>query len=407
MVIKSETNSLDIKILLILAFFIFVSAAAMDVYIPAIPSIQEAFHTNQENMQITLSIFVLILGLGQLFSGSISDQVGRKKVLIFSGCCFILGSISCALSHSIQMLIVARIIEAVGSCGITVVTFAIARDLFDGKSLSSAYSLINCGLGLSPLIAPIIGGYLTRWFGWRSTFSFVSILGVVLLLFAVFTVKETLVNAKKISIKTLVTGYYQVLCNHDFVSYSVFSIVGMSVFFAFFSVSPFIIIKELEIPEYEFGFYYFLVGIFFICGSYATSKLAQVFSNYILALLGVIGTIFSGMIMLFLYLFYKESIISFIFPSVAAVFSCALMLASGTGGAMMPFKEQAGSATALLGALQFLICAIVGYWIMSCEQQELIYYLSLSIISLGSFALFVALVMKSFSNERDRLIKIK
>ena len=79
------------------------------------------------------------------------------------------------------------------------------------------------------------------------------------------------------------------------------------------------------------------------------------------------------------------------------------MLGSGTGGAMMPFKRQAGSATALLGALQFFICAIVEYWVMSCEQQKLIYYLSLSIIGLGSFALIVVLIIKSWGVDRSRL----
>lgn len=375
--------------IVMLAFFIFVSASAMDVYLPAIPIIRDLFSVGQESVQLTLSIFIFILGIGQLIIGPISDQIGRKKILVGSALCFLIGTAICALSTSIHMLIFARGIEAVGSCGITVVTFAIARDLFEGPKLSRAYSLINCGVGISPLIAPVIGSYLTEWFGWRSNFIFIGFLGTILLLLSIFSVKETLsTTTKKMDLKKFYKGYFPILRHPTFLFYAIFAVSAMSLFFSFFSASPVVIVRDLQKPVQNFGFYFLMVGLSFIIGSYISSKITKKYNNRNIALFGASCGLAAGILMLTSYLIWGTTITGFILPNMLAAFGCAFMMAAGAGGAMEPFKENAGTAAALLGVLEFFIAAIVGSLLMRASS-DLTFYLSLTMMGVSSCALVV------------------
>ena len=179
------------QVILILLPFGLSFAFGLDMYVPIIPQMSEIFNTTPSMVQLTLSLFLLTTGLGQLFIGPLSDQVGRKKILTLSSLLFVFGSLMCAYSTTIGWLIGARICSSLGACGMLVTTFALVRDLFTGNQSGQMYSFLNGAIGISPTFAPIFGGYLALYFGWQSIFFSLALLGIIAFLITGFFVEET------------------------------------------------------------------------------------------------------------------------------------------------------------------------------------------------------------------------
>lgn len=351
---------------ILLAPLVFSFAFAMDIYIPAVPAMKEVLHTSQANIQLTLSIFMLVSGLGQLILGPAADQFGRRKLIL---CCiflFIFGSLGCALANSIETLILARVFQALGGCGMMVGAFAIVRDLFAGNEAATVYSFLNCGVGMSPLFAPIIGSYLVEWFNWRAGFIFLTIMGLLILVSTLFKIKETLSpkNILKIDHKIFLR-YWKILTNGTFITYSLCASAGLIYFFVFFSSSPYIIINLLHVPVKNFGYYFFIVGATFFLGSLLSGKISEKAGIFNTVLLGTILMLIAGLMMWAWYAMAGVGTLQFLLPSMLAAVGGSFMMGSGLGGAMQPFAEVAGSAAALAGCLEFLSSAIFGSMIMS------------------------------------------
>lgn len=371
----------------LLAPFVFSFAFAMDIYIPAVPAMKEVLHTTQANIQLTLSLFMLATGLGQLVMGPLTDQYGRRFLSLISVILFALGSLLCAVAHTIQLLILARIIQSFGGCGMLVVAFAIVRDLFSGKDAAKVYSFLNCGLGMSPLFAPIIGSYLLHWFDWRAGFIFLTIMAVLIAILAFFKVKETLPAGKRIKVnRGVFLRYWNIINHRTFITYAACATAGMMTFFVFFSSSPYIVINLLHVPVKDFGFYFFTVGSMFFIGSLICGKISGRIGAFATAVMGTALLLLAGLIMLVWYGIHGLSIGEYIFPCMLAGIGGAFMMGAGAGGAMEPFGEMAGSAAAMAGCLEFLCAAIFGTIIMHWPVRSTI-PLSLTMAILGFLVL--------------------
>ena len=150
---------------------------SIDMYLPAMPVMETVFHASTAAVQITLVTFLMGYALGQSLYGPITDRFGRKPPLYFSLLLFIVSSVACAYSPSIAMMSVFRLLQAVGACGGAVMSRAMVRDLFPPEELRFVFSALVLVLGVSPVIAPLIGSYLLLWFGWRAAFITQAILG--------------------------------------------------------------------------------------------------------------------------------------------------------------------------------------------------------------------------------------
>lgn len=377
--------------ILLLAPFVFSFAFAMDIYIPVVPEMQRVFHTSQTNIQLTLTLFLVVIGLGQLFLGPLSDQLGRRPVLIASVTVFVLGSLLCAITHWFSLLILGRIIQALGACGMLVVAFAIVRDLYSGNEAARTYSFLNCGLALSPLFAPIIGSYLVTWFNWRSTFVFLTLLGVLVGLLALIKIKETLPPSRRMEFNAEIFQRYLSIARHpSFIAYTATTSAGLAMFFTFFSSSPYIIINLLHTPVQYFGYYFFIIGISFFMGSLLSGKLADKFGPLRVSILGAVLLCLAGALM---FLWFKTTGLtaaSYLYPCMLAGVAGSFMMGAGAGGAMQPFANVAGSAAALLGCTQFLVGSAIGSWVMSWPMTSTL-PLAISMAALG-LAAFVVLL---------------
>ncbi len=365
------THSKVLPTVCLLAPFVFSFAFAMDVYIPVVPEMKEYFQTSQENVQMTLTLFMLVTGVGQLFMGPLTDQYGRRKVILLGVLSFIVGSLVCVLATSIGMLILGRLIQAFGGCGMMVVAFAIVRDKFSGNDSAKVYSFLNCGLAMSPLFAPIIGSYLASWFNWRAEFIFLIVLGALVLILALWKIKETLTIDKRVKVdRHIFRRYWGILTHPVFISYACCTSAGMTIFFIFFSSSPYIIINLLHAPVQNFGYYFFTVGFTFFLGSMISGKIAENIGPFKTALSGSILMLAAGITMQLWYLSSGLGAAQYLLPCMLAGLGGSFMMGAGVGGAMQPFATIAGSAAALVGCLQFLVAGLIGSFVMRWQVSS-------------------------------------
>lgn len=376
-----------LPMVLMLTPFVFSFAFAMDIYIPAVPQMKNFFHTSQSNIQLTLSIFMWVCGLGQLILGPATDQYGRRPLMIISVLLFIIGSILCTVAQSVGFLTFARVFQSLGGCGMLVTSFAIVRDQFSGRESAKVYSFLNCGLAISPLFAPIIGSYLSKWFNWRAGFLFLTIMSILILILALLKITETLSPEKRTRVdRKIFIRYWEILLNKTFIVNAFCSTVGLSIFFVFFSSSPYIIINLIKVPLQYFGYCFFMVGLTFFIGSLISAKTAERWGTHKTIIWGSSIMLFAGALMFVWYETAGLSLAQFLIPCMIAGIGGALIMGAGLAGAMEPFGHLAGSAAALAGSLEFLGSGLIGSLVMHLQVTSTV-PLSLTMLILSALAL--------------------
>lgn len=379
-------------LVLILTPFVFSFAFGLDIYIPIIPQMTQIFDTSPGLIQLTLSLFLLITGIGQLFIGPLSDQFGRKKIFYIASACYALGSLGCAFSTGITWLILARIVSSLGACGMLVTSFAVVRDLFSNEKSAQMYSFLNGAIGISPTFAPIIGGYLALYFGWQSIFFFLAFLGFFSLLITKRFIKETHPKESRVKMDgAIFSRYGQIFTNRQFIIYSMIAGLGEAVFFCFFSVSPFIIIELLEVPTHQFGYYFAVFGSVIALSGLAGGKVIQKIGVQPTIAIGITLMFCGGGTMLLWHYLTALTLQGFLVPMAIACSGAMFLTGSCASAALEPFGSTAGTASAALGALEFSVASIVGSLLMFFPITSSVPYgvtiLILATLSCGLFLL--------------------
>jgi DHA1 family bicyclomycin/chloramphenicol resistance-like MFS transporter len=332
---------------------------SIDMYLPSMPLLEKVFNATTAQVQITLVTFLLGYALGQALYGPITDRFGRKPPLYASLAIFVLSSIACALSKSVNVLSVFRLLQAVGACGGAVVSRAMVRDLFPPVDLRRIFSMLVLVLGVSPLISPFIGGYLLVWFGWKSVFFTQASLGALTLLAMHFRLAESLApeDVRSLHMDQVVAGYAHLLRDRTFLGASLvcgFSSAGM---FAYIASAPFVFINMYKLPPQQFGWLFAAIAAGLIGASQVNGRMSHKIpiwrvlriSNIVqlvsgIAVLATAATGFGGLVGIFAPVFVYMCATGFVFPN-------------GNTIAMMRHGNMAGTASALLGTNQFVIAA--------------------------------------------------
>jgi Bcr/CflA subfamily drug resistance transporter len=367
------------------------SALAQDIYIPSLPNMVTQLHATPAKVQLTLSLFMIFTGCSQLFIGPLSDHFGRRQPALFSTVLYIIGSLFCSFATNVKWLIIGRILQAIGSCGTMLIAFAVVRDTFTNNTAAKIYSYINSVVGISPLIAPFIGAYLDIWFSWRASFVFLTSFGILTLLLIIYQFEESQAPARKTHLNwKLLQRYFQILKNIHFLTYGICASSSLAVFFTYFSMSPFLLITHLHIPQQRFGIYFATIAVTASIGSYCTAKLLGKISLFKIIVTGCIGMIASAILMISWHLCSGLTLLGFLLPMSLAGFSCSLFSAAAAG-ALEPFENMAGSAAALLGAGQFCIAALVGSIAMQWQINSTV-PLACTILALALINLMICFI---------------
>ncbi|AUJ58932.1 Bcr/CflA family drug resistance efflux transporter [Coxiella-like endosymbiont of Amblyomma americanum] len=383
------------KTVWILTPMVIALALSMDIYVPAVPSMSILFHVSSREMQLTLSLFMLTCSITQLIIGPLSDQYGRRPIGILSIVVFTLGSFLCANATSTLQLIIYRIIQAIGSVGMLVVSFAITRDLYHGEKSSKTYSYLNGIIAFSPMIAPFLGSYLDIHFGWQSTFLFLLITSLWAILNVLLVIPESLPKNKRIPLNSKIFREYKnIFINQIFFNYTFAAAIGLSYLFIFCSISPYIIMRLLHIPESHYGYYFACMGFSFFIGSLLSSFYIGKIGVYKTVTVGFLISCFGGIVMIAWYLIANLTISGFIYPMLLIGVGGTFSLGAGTGGAMEPFGNMAGMAAALSGSFRCFFSAFTSTLVITKNISSAL-PLALSAVLFSTVGLILFLTQKN------------
>lgn len=328
---------------------------AIDMYLPALPAMAESLNRPINQIQQTLTAFMLGYALCQLIYGPLSDRFGRRPVMLFGMMLFSIASLICTLALNLEQLLLARILQALGGGAASVVVTALVRDLYRGEAAARMMSLVVMSMTLAPLLAPLLGGQILLWFDWRTIFLVLTLLGAMLTLVIWLRLPETRkTTTHRFSMKRMLCDYKNVLCHRQAMGYLLcgsFSTAGM---FAFITASPFVYIEYYGVSEA-------LYGLLFGCNIVLMMLLNWVNSRVIMAtgLATMIGraSLFQavvGILLLMSVMVLDQLVV--LFPLlVLFVGAIGLLGANCSAAVVSPFDRTAGSAAALLGTSRFLI----------------------------------------------------
>lgn len=392
------------KLIFLLAPLVFSFAIATDLYLPIVPHMQSVLSASAANVQLTLSLFVMAFGLGQLFIGPLSDGYGRRKIVLISITIYCLSSSLLIFTTNISFFILLRLVQAVGACGALVTAFAIVKDVEAQIESAKSYSYLNGIIALSPLLGPILGSYLYMWFGWRACFAFLAILGFLSFLLVLFKLPETLAFEKrnKPSLK-IFKNYFLILKNTNFSTYAVSSSTGFASFFSFLSCSPYLLMDKLQVTQQQFGYYFGLISLIFFFGNLLASQFCIRSSVMITNVFGGILLLIGGASMAISCYVFGLNMINFLLPMIIIAFGAAFVISSGTIGAMAPFSSAAGTAAATLGCYQFLFASLVATLMMHIKITSSI-PLAITVILLSGLVITSQLIRVQINTKATNLI---
>lgn len=329
---------------------------SIDMYLPAFPAIAKGLDTDISQVALSLTSYFVGISIGQLFYGPITDKFGRKKPLLFGLTVFLLASIGCALSPTINWLIAMRVVLALGGCVGMVVSRAVVRDLFPVSEIAKIFSILMLIVGVAPILAPTIGGWVLTVSTWRTIFYFLTAFSFILILSVFFYLPESKNpnRAKSLKIQDVMKDYRDVLQEKTFLFYAFGSSIAMAGMFAYISGSPFVFMKFHGFTEAEYGWVFGANAMGFIIGSQLNRLLLNKFTSLQIITMSSFTLLFVSillMTLLGLNLLTPALLITLIFTF---LFSLGLLVPNCTALALAPFTYNAGSASALIGFIQMI-----------------------------------------------------
>jgi len=245
----------------------------MHLIIPALPDTADALGVSAGTIQLTITLYLIGLAIGQLLYGPVSDRLGRRPVLIAGLSLFTLAGIATTAAPNASTLVVARILQSVGACAGLVLGRAIVRDSATADRAAARLAMLTLVMSAAPAIAPVLGGYATAWWGWRSAFALLAIVGAVTLGLTVAMLPET--NALQASARaSMLLGSLRLFRSRAFCGYVLGGACTTTSFYAFMAASPFILVNLLRQPAERVGLYYLLLMAGVAAGSLSANRLA-------------------------------------------------------------------------------------------------------------------------------------
>jgi MFS transporter, DHA1 family, multidrug resistance protein len=350
-----------LRIAVVLGVLSAIGPLAIDMYLPALPSIGQSLGTSVTAVQISLLVYFFSLGIGQAIYGPLSDQIGRKPPMYFGLVLFIASSIGCALAPNIQILIVSRFFQGLGACAAMVIPRAIVRDLHTGTAAVKLMARLMLVFSVSPLLAPLAGSLLTAWHSWRSVFWVITLLGLSTLAMLSFRFPETRPVAKerKVNLSKLMTTYGPLLRDRTFLQFVAIGALGISSFFLYLANSSFVLINYYGLTPIKYSIAFSLNAVAFIGAAQVADKLGKRFG-----LVEVLKTALKGysgiMSLLLVFNIFGIDRVELLIVMLFIGYSfLGLIVPISTVLALEGQGNVAGSASALMGASRFVTGAAI------------------------------------------------
>ncbi|MDG0836487.1 multidrug effflux MFS transporter [Staphylococcus equorum] len=376
-----EQNKNSLLFVIILGALTAIGALSIDMFLPGLPQIQSDFNTTTSNSQLTLSLFMIGLALGNLFVGQISDAIGRKTPLIVAMALFTMASIGIIFVDNIWWMIALRFVQ--GFCGGAgaVISRAISSDLYTGKQLTKFLALLMLVNGVAPVLAPALGGVILSFSTWRMVFVILTLFGLLMLFGTIFNIKESLSTEQRDSphLVSIFKSFKQLLATPRFVLPMLIQGVTFVILFSYISASPFIAQRIYDMSAQQFSIMFASVGISLIISSQLTGKLVDYIDRQVLlrvlTIIQLVGIVWISIILymhLSIWLLFIGFIILVAPVTGVATLGFSIAMDENTGGN--------GSASSLLGLVQFLIGGLVSPLVGVMGEDSYIPYVTIILI---------------------------
>lgn len=374
---STTTNRSKLKyfqLILILGSLTALGPFSIDMYLPGFSGIATDLNTTVAKVAMTLSSYFIGISAGQLLYGPLLDRYGRKKPLFIGLLVYILASLGCAFVTDIDTFIGLRFIQAVGSCAATVASISMVRDLFAVKEIPKVLSMLMLVVGLSPMLAPTVGGYVTAAYGWHIVFLILMGIGIVVLLAAHFGLPDTYEPDTSISLKPkpIILNFWSVVREPQFYTYAFTGGIAFSGLFTYVAASPILFMDIYKVDATSYGWIFAFMSLSFISASQLNSLLLRKFSSeemifgalitqsvisgtFLIAALNDWLGLYETIGMLFLFL----ACLGISNPNTAAL-------------TLAPFNKNAGSASALMGAIQLGLGAFASFAVGVFVQDSIV-----------------------------------
>jgi len=333
-----------------------------DMYLPSLPDIARLLGASTAQAQLTISSYLIGFAVGQIFYGPLADRHGRKPVLLAAMGLYCAASLACALSTSIEMLIAARALQALGGSGGIVLARAIVRDLYSGARAGRELSLIGAVMALAPVLAPLVGGVLQTGFGWRSVFF--TLVGGGLLGAAIVwpLMPETLAlrAAEPVSPATMFRSFRVVARNGAYLAYLGLASTSFAGLFAWISGASFVLQYLYGLTPFQFGVAFAIGSVGYMVGTTLAARLVMRHGVDATLGIGAAAMAAGGLSMAMAVALGLTSAASLVLPMALYLAGLGMVLPQSIAGAMTPFSERAGAASALLGFVQQSLAALCG-----------------------------------------------
>lgn len=345
---------------------------SIDMYLPGFPAIAKSLHTTTAEVSLSLSSFFIGLAAGQLLYGPLLDRFGRKKPLYIGLAVYLITSVGCYFSGDINSLIILRFVQAVGACAASVASMTMVRDIFPLDQNAKIFALLILILGASPMIAPTLGGYITEAWGWHLIFVVLGVMALVILLTVIFFLPESYKPNPNYSLKPgpIINSFLTVIREPQFYTYAFAGAFSFASLFVYVSASPIVFMEVFKVSAKTYGWIFAGLSIGFIGASQVNNLLLKRYKSeqiiwvalsvqVITALVFLIGSWYNwyGMAATIGITFVMLCCVGTLNPNASAL-------------SLAPFEHNAGTASALLGAMQLGLGALMTLGIGIFKSQS-------------------------------------
>jgi DHA1 family bicyclomycin/chloramphenicol resistance-like MFS transporter len=327
---------------------------AIDMYLPALPAIGRDLAATPAAVQLSLSSFFLGFGVGQLVWGPLGDRFGRRGPIVAGIALYIVGCVACALTSDADHLVLWRFVQAFGACAAPVLARAMVRDLFPQDQAARMLSLMMLIMGIAPMVAPLLGGQVLLWSGWRVIFWGLAAFGLIVLA-GLYTIPESLSADKRrrAGIADMVAGYFRLLGNRAYMAYTLSGAFFTGGMFTYIAATPFVYIEFFGISPQLYGFVFGINVVGMMIFNMVNRRLVLAIGSDRALVIGSLACATFGLTLAALGATGSFGLLGIVVPLFLYLAMMGLVGANAMAGAMSVVPGMAGAASGLAGTVQF------------------------------------------------------
>jgi MFS transporter, DHA1 family, multidrug resistance protein len=348
---------------------------ALNVLSPATPGLTRSLQTDYATVQLTLTFYLLAVAITQFFVGPISDRFGRRPCILAGIGLFLLGSLAGALAFRIETLLIARVVQGIGGGACFALARAVVQDSASKDESASLIGYITMAMVVSPMVAPLVGGFLDARFGWRSIFVATSVLTLVVAVAAVLLLRETAPPGKPSSLRNLASGYPELLRNRAFMGYCLALTFTTASFYAFIAAAPYLVVDVMARSPDVYGAYFVVNAGGYMVGSFLSGRFGQRLGSERLTSLGIALALVAMAIEVACLVALPWGPAALFLPLTLNFLANGLSIPGATASALSVRPQLAGTAAGLIGAAQLgfgALAAVAVGWLVTLWTPSLV-----------------------------------